>query len=69
MNEELDILEQSGKRLRLYLSRKGEGAAETSELHLTERESTILIEKKRNKISPISLKKFSFFLTMFSENN
>lgn len=40
--EELDLLEQAGKRLGLYLSRKGEEVAKTSELHLTERESTIL---------------------------
>jgi len=40
--EELDILEQAGKRLGLYLSRKGGEVAKTSDLHITERESTIL---------------------------
>ncbi|MFK9091967.1 LuxR C-terminal-related transcriptional regulator [Bacillus salipaludis] len=40
--EELALLEQAGKRLGLFLSRKSEEVAKTSDLHLTERESTIL---------------------------
>ncbi|EOW9530109.1 LuxR C-terminal-related transcriptional regulator [Bacillus cytotoxicus] len=40
--DELDLLEQVGKRLGLFLSRKGEKVQKTSEIHLTERESTIL---------------------------
>ncbi|MGW6379952.1 LuxR C-terminal-related transcriptional regulator [Peribacillus butanolivorans] len=39
---ELDLLEQVGNRLGLYFSRKGEEVAKTSDLHLTERETTIL---------------------------
>ncbi|MCZ8510909.1 LuxR C-terminal-related transcriptional regulator [Paenibacillus filicis] len=40
--DELDLLEQVGKRLGLFFSRKVEEVAKTSELHLTERESMIL---------------------------
>ena len=40
--EELALLEQVGKRLGLFLSRKGDAAAKTPDLHLTEREANIL---------------------------
>ena len=40
--EELALLEQLGKRLGLFFSRKGEATAKTLDLHLTERESNIL---------------------------
>ncbi|MGN4126917.1 LuxR C-terminal-related transcriptional regulator [Lysinibacillus sphaericus] len=40
--DELDLLEQVGNRLGLFLSRKGEKVTTTSALHLTERESMIL---------------------------
>ncbi|OIK15768.1 hypothetical protein BIV60_08440 [Bacillus sp. MUM 116] len=39
---ELDLLEQVGKRIGMYLSRKGEERKKTLEIHLTERELTIL---------------------------
>ncbi len=40
--EELLLLEEVGKRLGLFLSRKGEKVEKNTELHLTERESMIL---------------------------
>lgn len=40
--EELSLLEEVGKRLGLFLSRKGEKVEKNTELHLTERESMIL---------------------------
>ncbi|KOY84065.1 GAF domain-containing protein [Lysinibacillus macroides] len=40
--DELALLEQVGKRLGLFLSRKGENVEQASELHFTERESMIL---------------------------
>ncbi|MEK4173460.1 LuxR C-terminal-related transcriptional regulator [Lysinibacillus sp. FSL L8-0312] len=40
--EELSFLEEVGKRLGLFLSRKGEKVEKNTELHLTERESMIL---------------------------
>lgn len=40
--EELDLIEEVGNRLGLYLSRNGEKSIETPNLHLTERESMIL---------------------------
>ncbi|MGE7111353.1 LuxR C-terminal-related transcriptional regulator [Lysinibacillus sp. NPDC047702] len=40
--EELELLAQVGKRLGLFLSRKGKNKEVSSELHLTERESMIL---------------------------
>ena len=40
--EELALLEQVGKRLGLFLSRKGDAAAKNPDLHLTEREANIL---------------------------
>ncbi len=40
--DELALLEEVGKRLGLFLSRKGEKIEQASELHLTERESMIL---------------------------
>ncbi|MDQ6600882.1 LuxR C-terminal-related transcriptional regulator [Bacillus salipaludis] len=39
---ELTLLEQVGKRIGMYLSRKGEEKLKTSDIHLTERELTIL---------------------------
>jgi len=40
--DQLQLLEQVGKRLGLFLSRKGEKVENSSELHLTEREAMIL---------------------------
>lgn len=40
--EELALLEEVGKRIGLFLSRKGEKVEKNTELHLTERESMIL---------------------------